>query len=567
MSEAPELRLLYQKLDAKVQQLEALIELGRVLAGRVSPQEVAQTLGLTLAGQLLARSWAVAAAREGRPVLLVARPDKVAKTLKPIAHTILCDPPARLVPHRLSAPDGPLSAAGMVATVPLLSGDTRCGVAALGPRLDGRPYEDDELAFALGLGRQTVVALESAWQAEEATRWRLESEGRVLWNRLDTLARLVLVAASRIGYERPVTESAIFDVLKEAVGPHFLAEQVTGPLAQLIDLGALSRQPDGSVAVENTAILSLPETRKPLIELAKDTMERIGAYRLERRIGAGGMGEVYRAVNVHDGSQAALKLLNPASALEPENRQRLEREHLLVSRLAHPNIVRFLECGEHHGRLYLAMEMLEGTTLKERLKQRPLPLSEAFEVVAQLAEALSALHAQGVVHRDVKSTNIILTPNGRCVLLDFGLAKALSHLNLTASRALVGTLPYMSPERLRGDDAEPPADIWSAGVVLYELLLGTLPWWSNSEFALKLEIVTRSPDLAPITARAGHEVAELLQDMLQPEPEARIPDGATLAARITALGDVAELQTDQEWEVECPTHSPSNATATERSPL
>jgi len=249
------------KMCHKVQQLEALIELGRVLAGRTSPEEVAQTLGLTLAGQLTARSWAVAAAREGRPILLVARPDRVAQSLKAHTRTVLSNPQGSLVPRRLSEGDGPLADAGMVATIPLLSADTRCGVAALGPRLDGGPYEDEDLIFALGLGRQAVVALESAWQAQEATRWRLESEGRELWSRLDTMARLVLVAASRLGYERAVTERAIAGVLKEAVGPQFRDEQVTGPLAQLIDLGVLTRQEDGALTVSNTTILSLPETR------------------------------------------------------------------------------------------------------------------------------------------------------------------------------------------------------------------------------------------------------------------------------------------------------------------
>ena len=145
----------------------------------------------------------------------------------------------------------------------------------------------------------------------------------------------------------------------------------------------------------------VPDLEQPLAEVIARASPRIGAYRMLERVGEGAMGEVFRAVNVHDGSQAALILVHRDASANPDTRRRLEREGELVSRLAHPNIVRLLERGEHDGRLYLAMEFLAGKALQARLSEpQPPPLDEAIGILRDIAAALAALHARGVIHRD-----------------------------------------------------------------------------------------------------------------------------------------------------------------------
>ena len=203
-------------------------------------------------------------------------------------------------------------------------------------------------------------------------------------------------------------------------------------------------------------------------------------YRIDRRLGVGGMGEVYAAWDVALGRPAAVKVLRPD--LGDDLRRRLVQECEVLSRLEHPAIATYFESGESGGHQYLAMELVEGETLRSRLRRGALPAGEAFAIVAALLEALTHAHANGILHRDIKPENIILTPNGSAKLLDFGIAKAMQPLAgrgddetrtvPTARDSILGTLGYMAPEQLRGEATSASADVFAMGAVLYEMLSG-----------------------------------------------------------------------------------------------
>ena len=244
---------------------------------------------------------------------------------------------------------------------------------------------------------------------------------------------------------------------------------------------------------------------------------------------------MFRGVNVHDGSTAAIKLLHPHLSADPEARRRLEREGEIVATISHPNVVRLLERGEHDGRLYLAMELLAGETLASRLRRGPLPLPEALDAGRQHASALAALHQRGVVHRDVNSANIMCEPGGRHVLLDLGLARGLASSTLTRAQTVLGTLPYMSPEQLRGEELDARTDLWSLGVVLHEMATGELPWDADTTVQMALEILgSRTPVRRRLDALA-EPLRTLLVYLLEPDRAQRLADTAEVARRLSEL--------------------------------
>ncbi len=216
----------------------------------------------------------------------------------------------------------------------------------------------------------------------------------------------------------------------------------------------------------------------------------------------------------------------------------MEGEGEIVAAIAHPNIVRLLERGEHGGRLYLAMELLEGDTLAQRLTRGKLSERRALQMGAQIASALAALHAHGVIHRDVTSGNIMCLPDGRFVLLDFGLARGAARTTLTEAATMVGTLPYMAPEILRSEAVDEASDLWSLGVVLFEALVGHLPWGEGQptlQMALAIARLDTSPEvLARAPLRAG--VAELLAELLHPDARKRLRDAGAVAERLASAG-------------------------------
>jgi serine/threonine-protein kinase len=213
------------------------------------------------------------------------------------------------------------------------------------------------------------------------------------------------------------------------------------------------------------------------------TGSRLGAYEILSLIGAGGMGEVYKARDTRLDRTVAIKVMPPDVAAGPQFRARFDREARAISHLQHPHICTLYDVGEVEGTAFLVMELLQGQTLADRLKKGPLSLDEALKTAIEVADALSAAHKQGIVHRDLKPANIMLTKTG-AKLLDFGLAKAAgsaltiggqgrsdtaASTHLTGIGTVLGTPHYMSPEQVEGHDADPRGDIWALGVVLYEM--------------------------------------------------------------------------------------------------
>ena len=249
---------------------------------------------------------------------------------------------------------------------------------------------------------------------------------------------------------------------------------------------------------------------------------RLGVFDIESFVGAGGMGEVYRARDTRLDRHVAIKVLSPDAATDPRGRARFAHEARAIARLSHPRICSLHEMGHQDGVDFLVMEYLEGETLAARLRKGPMPLTQALRTAVEIAEALAAAHAQGIVHRDLKPSNVMLTAGG-AKLLDFGLARlrapAVSGLS-PASRALpsshtapgliAGTLPYMAPEQLEGNEVDARADIFAFGAVLYEMITGRKAFEGTSQASVISAILSSDPPavavLQPLTPPALDQV-------------------------------------------------------------
>jgi serine/threonine-protein kinase len=255
-----------------------------------------------------------------------------------------------------------------------------------------------------------------------------------------------------------------------------------------------------------------------------------GRYRVGALLGAGGMGEVWAAQDLLLDRPVAVKVLGAALAGDGRAAERLRREARAAGRLEHPNIARVLDLGEHHGRPYLVMELLEGESLAERIgRAGPMAPAEAARVVATVAGALEAAHRAGVVHRDVKPGNVFLTAGGEVKVLDFGIALAAGEAALTTG-GLIGTAAYLAPERVLGQRATPAADVYALGVVLYELLAGRRPFEAGSEIELAMAHVNARPaPLALAVPSAPPHLVAACEQAMAKDPSARPPSAAAFA--------------------------------------
>ena len=268
---------------------------------------------------------------------------------------------------------------------------------------------------------------------------------------------------------------------------------------------------------------------------------RLGAYEVLALIGAGGMGEVYRARDTKLNRDVALKVLPELFALDPDRLARFKREAQLLASLNHPNIAAIYGLEDTDGIRALVLELVEGPTLADRIAEGPIPLEDALPVARQIAEALEAAHEQGIIHRDLKPANIKVRPDGTVKVLDFGLAKALdpapqgfSPAELTNSPTMtaagtrvgviMGTAAYMAPEQARGKPVDKRADIWAFGCVLYEMLTAKRAFAGNEVSDTLAFIITKQPDWSALPANTPAPICKLLRRALEKDRKERLPD-------------------------------------------
>src|SRR5262245_51965216 len=251
-------------------------------------------------------------------------------------------------------------------------------------------------------------------------------------------------------------------------------------------------------------------------------------------LGAGGMGEVWRARDTRLNREVAIKVLPPSFAQDPDRLLRFKQEALATSALNHPNILTVHDIGDHDGAPFIVAELLEGEELREQLNEGALPVRAAIDYAQQIASGLAAAHAKGVVHRDLKPENLFITKDGRVKIFDFGLAKlkpaqtpavetnAPTQKKFTDPGAVLGTVGYMAPEQVRGQEADHRADIFSFGVILHEMLSGRRTFSGESAIEVMNAILKEDPpELSETNTRAPQGLERLIRRCLEKKPEHR----------------------------------------------
>ena len=285
---------------------------------------------------------------------------------------------------------------------------------------------------------------------------------------------------------------------------------------------------------------------------------RIGSYEVIDGLGAGGMGEVYRARDAVLHREIALKLVHPDYCHNPESMVRLRREARVLAALNHPNVATLHELAEFGDSCGLVMELVNGDTLTELLRRRHLRIDEALQLATQIAAALEAAHERGIIHRDLKPANIKVTPEGSVKVLDFGLAKAIedgpedaASTLMTVEGVVMGTAPYMSPEQARGADLDRRTDVWAFGCVLYEMLTRRLAFDGNSRSDIVVAILEKEPDWSFLPPETPLSIRRLLRRCLQKDLRRRFRD----------MGDV-RLELEDAALVERPSDAMGSAPST-----
>jgi serine/threonine-protein kinase len=286
------------------------------------------------------------------------------------------------------------------------------------------------------------------------------------------------------------------------------------------------------------------------------TGTRLGPYEIVGQIGAGGMGEVYKARDTKLGRDVAIKVLPAAFAENKERLARFEREARLLASLNHPNIATLFDLRESDGTNFLVLEYVPGETLAEKIKRGPISVDDVLPLFKQIAEGLEAAHEKGIIHRDLKPANIKVTPDGKVKVLDFGLAKAMAGeaptrelsesptltRDATETGVLLGTAPYMSPEQARGKEVDKKTDIWAFGCCLYEALTGQAAFLGETVTDTLARIVEREPAWETLPERTPSAIQRLLRRCLQKDPDRRLRDAwdARLEIEDAAMAPVAE---------------------------
>lgn len=293
--------------------------------------------------------------------------------------------------------------------------------------------------------------------------------------------------------------------------------------------------------------------------------EKFGAYEIKKEIGRGGMGIVYKAVQLSLGREVAIKILPPQLSLETEFVQRFFREARSAANLKHPNIVTIHDVGEEKGTYYFAMEYLEGGSLEERIKkQGAFSLEEAESIISQIAGALDYAHNNGIIHRDIKPGNIIIDGEGRAVITDFGIAKAAYDQKLTKTGMSVGSPEYMSPEQVKGHEIDGRADIYSLGIVFYQMLCGKVPYTGDSAVSIAyLHVNEPIPSIRDKRKDLPPYLDSILQRLMAKDPGSRFQSGHELVKALAEKEVIAPVEESYQpfFEPERPEYAPAQSAA------
>jgi serine/threonine protein kinase len=278
---------------------------------------------------------------------------------------------------------------------------------------------------------------------------------------------------------------------------------------------------------------------------------KLGPYEIQSSIGAGGMGEVYRARDARLNRDVAIKILPESFSADADRLQRFALECRAAAALNHPNILSIFDIGEDRGAPYVVSELLEGETLRDRLRDGPLSSRKAIDYARQIASGLAAAHEKGIVHRDLKPENLFITNDGRAKILDFGLAK----LNASRSRSsgdaptqqiatdagtVMGTVGYMAPEQVRGKPADPRSDIFAFGAILYEMLSGKRAFHGDSAVDTMSAILKEDPpDLAETNRNVSPALERIVRHCLEKNPAERFQSARDVAFNLEALTDIS----------------------------
>jgi eukaryotic-like serine/threonine-protein kinase len=298
--------------------------------------------------------------------------------------------------------------------------------------------------------------------------------------------------------------------------------------------------------------------------VADRVLQQIGRYRVTAELGSGGMGVVYRAYDEKLRRDVAIKLLHRGP--DDSGRDRVLHEARTSSALNHPGICTVYEVDDHGDQSFIVMELIDGRPLSDLIPADGFPFATVHQHGLQIAEALAHAHAKSVVHRDVKPSNILVTTHGRIKVLDFGLAKHIdphiaertteSYGSATPDDTLAGTLAYMAPEQLRGEHATPRSDVWSLGVMLYELSSGQRPFVGETPFTLSSAILAGHP--RPLPSRVASGLRKIILRCLTSDPGDRYQDGGQVHAALEAL-EVPEATRRSTTSTRSPRRSSSHA--------